>query len=135
MLYRQRVKKQSPAVRLEQALHKAYEKAVMTYLTQDYHYDYDYILDRFTKKYRKMDVSNIDYDMLFDEFEELLRNQITVTDVLSYLKKDFLKDMNKQEIKALKGYIQNNIINKPKEVMDKDYFADLVLLTICCDPY
>lgn len=135
MLYRQRVRKQSPAVRLEQALHKAYEKAVMAYLTQDYHYDYDYILDRFTKKYRKMDVSNIDYDMLFDEFEELLRNQITVTDVLSYLKKDFLKDMNRQEMKALKGYIQNNIINKPKEVMDKDYFADLVLLTICCDPY
>lgn len=135
MLYRQRVKKQSSAVRLEQALHKAYEKAVMAYLTQDYHYDYDYTLDRFTKKYRKTDVSNIDYDMLFDEFEEMLRNRITVTDVLSYLKKDFLEDINEQQMKALKMYIQNNIINSPRKVLDKDYFAELVLLTICCDPY
>lgn len=135
MLYRQRVKKQSPAVKLEQALHKAYEKAVMAYLTQDYHYNYDYILDRLTKKYRKTDVSNIDYDMLFDEFEEILRNQITVTDVLSFLKKDFLEDINEQEMKALKMYIQNNIINYPRKVLDKNYFAELVLLTICCDPY
>ena len=135
MLYRQKVRKQSPAVRLEQALHKAYEKAVMAYLTQDYHYDYDYILDRFTKKYRKMDVSNIDYDMLFGEFEEMLRNRITVTDVLSYLKKDFLEDINEQQMKALKMYIQNNIINYPRKVLDKNYFAELVLLTICCDPY
>lgn len=135
MLYRQKVRKQSAAVRLEQALHKAYEKAVMAYLTQDYHYDYDYILDRFTKKYRKTDVSNIDYDMLFDEFEEILRNQITVTDVLSFLKKDFLEDINEQEMKTLKMYIQNNIINYPRRVLDKNYFAELVLLTICCDPY
>ena len=82
-----------------------------------------------------MAVSNIDYDMLFGEFEEMLRNRITVTDVLSYLKKDFLEDINEQEMKALKMYIQNNIINYPRKVLDKNYFAELVLLTICCDPY
>ena len=135
MLYRQKVKKENPVIKMERALLQAYKKAVMAYLSQDYHYDYDYTLDRFTKKYRRMDVSNIDYDMLFDEFEDVLRSRISPKDVLFYLKKDFLEEINEQEMKALKGYIQNNIINNPRKALDKDYFADIVLLTVCCDPY